>query len=287
MRRIISSFVPAAAALVGAMFAQPAEAALEVYEPFNYSTGNNVFVDGTAVTGTGLTGTWSVKDPADAASPAGQRPNIVSGLTYAGLPTQDNALQRPANSPVRALANLSNGLSSGTKWVSFLFQDGGNSGAVPIGLVLNSSTANSLFVGFRDGFSGTDTFFGMGLTPSGTAQQGGPVSPLGTQTPISNTAIHFIAIKIDFTGGNESLSLYINPTPGETEPALPTATDSSTNFGTFTAVGYNGAGGPLDIIDEIRIGDSFAEVSGLVPEPASASLLIGAGMLMARRRRSK
>src|ERR1043166_1094227 len=141
---------------VVALTATNALATLTAYEPFNYTMGsftNNTPSTATGsptqTTGGGFTGNWT----------SGANPGtIVAGMTYTAngtLPTANNALNTAAQS--RQFVSFANSLSSGTKYIRFLFKvSTGNPGA------------NWNGVYFPNG--GTGLFFGFG---------GGPIS--GTQ----------------------------------------------------------------------------------------------------------
>ena len=117
-----------------------------VYESFNYSLG--ALASGTANTGSGLTGNWTVGNGA-----------IVSGLTYTGLPAGNMALSTTGS---RDQVSLTSPLSSGTKYVSFLFNQLGNNGGNLNGLVLYGSGSTSLIIGMTAPYSGTAGCLGLG-----------------------------------------------------------------------------------------------------------------------------
>ena len=135
------------AGLVGAAFClaaltNTAYASLGAYEPFNYTTS---IPTATASTASGFTGNWT----------CGTTPSVVVGMTYAALPVANNSFSSTSG---RQSVSFASPLSTGTKWISFLFSQSGNNGGNICGLY------------FPNG--GTGLFFGFGLAPfSGT--QGG------------------------------------------------------------------------------------------------------------------
>ena len=106
--------------------------------------------------------------------------------------------------------SLANPLSSGTKFISFLFKGSGNSGGDSVGVFFKGNNANSLFAGFHVPDTGTTTGFGLGTVNSTTL---GGATGLGSAVNINNTAVHFIVLEIDFntSGANDTVSLWIDP----------------------------------------------------------------------------
>jgi fibronectin type 3 domain-containing protein len=235
-----------------------ANATLLAYEPFNYTLGafnapaSTATGTPTATTGGGFSNWFS----------GGTGASIVTGLTYAGLPTANNALQW-ATSPAYEGENLTTAITpgmNGTVYVSFLYN-------------APSYTANKS--GFAvDNGAGQNIGYYMGMTSSGTfgvaTIDNGSGTVLGTATNTINfNTPYFIVVKfVKDSGGTyyQSGSIWINPTPGGSEPAA-----SGTFTGTYTAMTkiadfLTALGGSTVIIDEVRMGTTWADVT-----PASAS----------------
>lgn len=220
------------------------------YEPFNYTTG--AFANNTPSTGTGFTGNWSI--------PTGA--TIAAGRSYTNLPVAGNAYQHNATASQNTV-NFSSPLSSGTKYISFLIKNSGNSGGDTVGIFLKGNNATSLFAGFRAGFTGTETLFGLGTVNS--TSLGGASALGGSAVPLNNTATNFIVLKIDFntSGANETISLWTNPPVNALAPgAAATITATTFDVGTISAFGINILGGYAAVIDEIRVGDVYGDVVG-------------------------
>ena len=234
-----------------------------VYESFSYSS----IANGTAVTGIGESGTWT----------CGTAPSIVTGLTYSGLPTANSAMQ---SSGSRQAVGFTSSLSSGTKWISFLFQSGsGNSGA----------NINGVY--FSNG--GTGLWFGFGLAPSSSTQGAlgiGSMNTTGTSALGASDLAHsylgtygsvyFVAIKIDFntSGANDTVTVYINPTANSATPVVAaTYTVSSFDVGTITGMGLNVQGAGSITVDEIRTGSYYSDVSGYVSVVSPPGVPTGLG----------
>lgn len=234
-------------------FTSTSQANLTAYEPFNYSS----LPGGTASTATGFAGNWTCEST----------PTVITGLTYASLPTANGAFSSTGG---RQFVNLSAPLASGTKWISFLFNQAGNNGGNACGLY------------FPNG--GTGLFFGFGLAPFSGTQGGlglGSVNTTGT-TPLAAGSLassflgsygsnYFVALKIDFNtaGTNDTVTVYLNPTANAATPEV-TATYSVSTFdvGSIAGIGFQNPGGGFAIkLDEIRVGDSYADVSGIPANP--------------------
>jgi hypothetical protein len=131
--KIIAGFIGAAfgiTALAGAV-----QASVVAYEPFNYT---NSIPNAAASTASGFTGNWT----------CGTTPSIAAGMNYTNLPVGNSSLSSTSG---RQSENFLTPLSSGTKWISFLFNQTGNNGG------------NHCGVYFPNG--GTGLFFGYGLNP--------------------------------------------------------------------------------------------------------------------------
>lgn len=253
------------------------QAVLIGYEPFDYAS----LTSGTPTTAAGFTGSWTSNGAASTIQP---------NLTYSTLPTEDSAVRPGAGQ--KAFESFTTPVTSGTLYYSFLIKGGGDSGGVSVGAIFSGSS-NNLFVGFGSGFSATDTRFGTGLV-SGAGGYTTATSFTATASPISNTATHYIvvAIDFDFSGSNERIRLWIDPTVANVAAGTPgTAAQTRTNLnlGNLTGIGFQGDG-ILPTIDEFRIGTSFADVAGVtIPEPSTYALIgIGlvTGIIGFRRRRA-
>lgn len=230
------------------------------YEPFNYATG--AFANNTPSTAAGFTGNWTI--------PTGS--TIAAGRTYTNLPVAGNAYQHNASGSQNTV-NFASPMSSGTKYVSFLIKNSGNSGGDTVGVFLKGNNATSLFAGFRAGFSASETLFGLGTVNSTSL---GGASALGSGTvPLSNTATNFIVLKIDFntSGGNETISLWTNPPVNALTPGVAaTITASTFDVGTISAFGINILGGYAAVIDEVRVGDVYGDVVGYSAAPPAPTV---------------
>jgi len=241
---------------------------VNAYESFNYSLGS--FADGTANTGTGLTGNWTVGNG-----------TIVSGLTYTGLSSGHNAISTTGS---RNQVSLSSPLSTGTKYVSFLFNQLGNNGGNLNGLVLYGSGATSLIVGITAPYSGSAGSLGLGsiATAGGVT---GITTFSGQQLSggFNYNQTHLIVLRIDFntSGANDTVSLWLDPAAGTNAPAgAANLVWSAYDVGTITGIGFNiQGGGNADVFDEIRTGSSYGSVVGapVGAAPTTLALSVGSG----------
>jgi len=236
-----------------------ARAALDAYEPFNYPTGN--FANNTASTGTGFTGNWT----------CGTAATISAGLTYTVLPVANHALSSGGG---RQFVSLATPLSSGTKYISFLYYASGNMGGNIDGVYFPNGNSTCLWFGFGTGpNSGSQGQLGIGsmtTTTSGNAPTGATSlqqAGLGTYG-----ITYLVVVRIDFntSGVNDTITVYTNPLANASSPGVtPALTYSSYDVGTISGIGLNVQGGATITVDEIRVGDTYGDVVGYVAAPAA------------------
>jgi hypothetical protein len=235
--------------------ASPAHASL-AYETFNYSPGS--FTTGTAATGSGFAGNWT----------CGAAGTIVSGLTYSGLPVANKALSSAGS---RQFVSLSSSLATGTQWISFLFKtSAGDPGANKNGVFFRNGNATCLWFGFGlSPYSATQGRLGLGAMPTaGTAAASATSLRLLGLGTYGTT--YLVVLKIDFntTGVSDTVTAYLNPIANQATPGVTAAgTNSTFDVGTISGVGLNVQGAGSIIVDEIRVGDTYGDVVGLVNPP--------------------
>ena len=229
-------------------------AALNAYEPFNYTTS---IPNAAPSTASGFSGNWTC-------SPT---PTVAAGLTYAALPTANNSISSTSG---RQSVAFTSPLASGTKWISFLFSQSGNNGGNICGLYFPNG-GTGLYFGFGLApFSGTQGGFGLGSTATASASPQGAASLASSFLGTYGTT-YLVALKIDFntSGNNDTVTVYLNPTANSSVPGVAaTYTVSSFDVGTITGIGFQNQGGGFAIkADEIRVGDTYADVAGVVGTP--------------------
>lgn len=262
----------AGAALSGALaFSTPAQAAASVYESFEYSVGSLAGQNG----GIGWSGAWT-------SFGTGPSATVQAGsLAYGDLPTDGNKAYVTTTSGtsgvIRSLESTFSDATTQTVYLSFAFN--WDEGTRFFGLhLVNGSTSVVEF----NKFSGQSNF--------GIQQNTG-----GGVTAISTDTTYFVVARIDFNAsGNDTVRLYVNPASLDTEPLTASSTYSTASI-SFNAIrlstGFTSGSvtTAATAFDEIRIGTSYSDVVSAIPEPATASMLVGIAALAAvtagRRRR--
>ena len=168
----------------------------------------------------------------------------------------------------------------------------------------STSTAASVHNGFagelfmRRELDGTGVQTGrmeLGITKNLHTSPNALTEPLFVDSPsFAIDEVAFVVIEYDFNAGGSQdvMRMWVNPTPGDLSlagtPSMVTPVPSNDIGGTLNIESFylrNDTNLPGDvIIDEIRLGTSFADVS-VVPEPAAAGLIALGGAAMAVRRR--
>ena len=262
--------VLAAASLLVVTAAQSLAAPL-AYEGFDYAAGTDV---NGSNGGNGWANAWNNDAP-------GQWDNTSGSLTYGSLPTSGGKATLTANnaSPEiqRTLSNppLQNNAAAGSLWISWI----------------HDSTAAGQFNQLRlqDTAGNRVAVIGAHAVAPGSQTwrlyNGAFASPV--DSGIAMTGSQFVVVGIDLA--TDTYQLYINPTLGETAPAMASATATYADTDTLNTLRYvihstTVAGDPG--FDEIRVGTTFASVAA-VPEPATIGLAATAGLLALRRRRAR
>lgn len=227
------------------------------YEPFDYPVEDNLD-NGTPATGDGFTGTWT----------CGVSGWILPGLTYTGLPVAHNAMRSPLG---RQTVSLEEPLSSGERWISFLFKTSpGNPGANINGVYFPNG-GTGLFFGFGlNPISATEGYLSLGsINTAGTAVQS--ASKLLDLAEGAYGATYLVVLKIEFntSGNNDTVSAYLNPTMNAAGEPDASAVGTLTAFdvGTITGIGMQVAGGGEVIVDEIRVAEDYNKAVDAVTAP--------------------
>jgi hypothetical protein len=247
----------------------PAHAAIVTQESFDYAPGSALVG---ANGGSGFGSAWL-----NGLFNGGAQQSVQSGsLSYAGAPAAGNHTAQGSQGGYwgvyRQLAG-SFGADGTTLYASFLIR--GTAGSTPadfFGMYLHGSSQD-LFIG-KAGGGVTDQWV---LEQRGGLTQAASGQAVGTDTTL-------LVVKMAFGALADEISLYVNPTWGGPEP-LANATTNLMNLGSIGGLGLFGS--HAYDIDEIRLGESFADVAGgTVPEPAPWMLmlagLVAAGALRGR-----
>lgn len=282
----------AVASLAGA---STASAALLTHESFDYSTGS-IFHKTNAAAGWG--GEWKAYGSPAPQVVAGSLSDPTGTLVTSGnmMAAPDTSVQTTWNGDVDGSVDNSVGLAfnkdgtdAGTntvRWASLLIRQDSADATANFGVEMGNTYryVNNLTFGvfggqLAAGLKNADADSGI--------------------TPVVGTT-YFLALKFDWSGGAKpKLTLFVDPTPGSTTPADSTGYSGTangnfgwgdTNTGTIDFTGGTSVRlvGQGYTIDELRFGDTYADVAP-VPEPASAALLLAGlgGLLMLPRRRRR
>ncbi|MDH3273605.1 MAG: DUF4347 domain-containing protein, partial [Gammaproteobacteria bacterium] len=248
--------------------AWPGLLALLGYDSFSYPTGSLDARSG----GTGWLDAWAFAG-------AGSIDVVATGLTHpgGGLVTAGGAVQGNVSGaiplPGQAVRNLSSsyGAVTETIWVSFLVEPQDMAALSYMGITIGNALADPntpditrLFVGYR----GTD--FNMNSWGHGTDNVVVPGALSG------QTAFLVLKLDINEVAGFEVATLYVNPTVGLAAPDVaPSAPKADLDLGTFSTIsigtGHDSFGSNAALVDEIRIGNSYADVASGPPPTATIS----------------
>ncbi|HVM59940.1 MAG TPA: PEP-CTERM sorting domain-containing protein [Verrucomicrobiae bacterium] len=261
--------VVALATIVTLGLAASSQASLLFSDGFNYPVG-----------GLSGQGPWSVGGNSAALA-------VISGnLTYPGLldlgSGEVQITEGTASSTVATYANQ----TAGQVWYSFLFD--------PTGANTGNGYVTAMNGGGGAPNGGTDAidfyYYASGI-PEIRANPKSATA--GSATALSLNTTNMIVEEIDMTA--HTASMWVNPSSLTFGAgSAPTATASLTGATGATSINDVGfkalttAGGPF-IVDNVLVGQSWADVTPTIPEP-STCLLVGSGLALMlgliRRRRS-
>ena len=240
----------ASAGLVLAIASGNAAAGPYVYEGFNYTSGQQVnLLNG----GTNFANAWQAAEPDY---------TIQSGsLAYEDLATSGNSATFSESNIAGSEASrsvLGKGLGNDgtTSWVSFLWDPGA--------LATNGLMEFSI-EGMDVGMTGQNKgFYAVG---AGTALESSTV-------PIAANQTVFVAIEMQFNSdpkGMDTATIFFDPTPGLTTPDVAGLTWTQNFSSSITDLFFDAADGQSYSFDEIRIGNTYGDVSPVniasTPEP--------------------
>ena len=263
LRSLLSRFV-LPVAFASCVLMAPARAALLAYEGFGYAPG--AALNGQNG-GTGWAGPWSAGNPLAFVT--------VPGLAFGNLSVSGGAATATAkpNPPTggditfeQRQAAVSFGDNNTTLYLSFLLRPEAG-------------------FGFYGGFNFGDLFIGKsGPVPTYSLESGGGNIASSTTVAQEGETV-LLVLRAQFLPGNDVFSLFVNPVPAAPEPLLADATMINFDLPASSLVTINNAGAWT--LDEIRLGETFADVTpAAVPEPPVALLLAAgliAGVLMRTR----
>jgi len=247
-----------------------ASAAIIAYDGFeSYTPGSAL--DGGAQ-GSDWTGNWSEANPGDSTLQAASLidPNgLVSGGSQA-LRSMPAATRTEVGDYITRTFTA----QSGDVYVSFLFQKGAgvdNNDFYNFQLSngATGNTSNALGVGIRNA-TGNPFFARVGSSSDNATTDS------GTNSTVGETFLVVAKFSKDGSTEYNRTDLFLNPT-SSSEPLIADATATAnvtglTQISLFNLRNYSPEAGDTLLIDELRIGTTFASV---IPEPTSFALIAG------------
>ncbi len=259
------------------LIGQSAQATLFFEEGFNYATGGLATVGGFPFgpwTGgnaniTVASGNLTYPSLADAAAPGNQL-SIISGVAAGSTAANFSASPITGGTVYYSFLAQATALPTSNQYLTSLLPTGAtgpNGGTDPLAVYVGQQVAGSQFkIGIRHQGIGT------GATYASTSA-------------LTLNTINLFVVSYTFnpSTGDDSVSLFINPTPGGPQPAADVSVSGGgTDAANLQEVGFkaqSSSGAGNWIFDTLRIGDTWADViPAAIPEP-SALALIGLGVV--------
>ncbi len=272
------------------LFSASVSQAAVVYDGFTGYTNNGTLSGENG--GSGWTSSWSANNN-------GFVVDSTATLAYGGLTTSAGLVQdtsASANQLYFRESSMAAVADGGTRWFSTLMRvDSLNSTVTANQLILSSGLTSNGQTAFQNG-----TLAGFAILGNAAGNGYDITSALSNSSYGARVALPsfgstmFVVGKYTFnTGGNETMDLWINPatsTLGGANLTNPQATSSANTNGAanqfrFTATGGTTGNHFTGALDEVRFGDTYADVAP-VPEPSSLALIgLGGLAFISRRRR--
>jgi hypothetical protein len=235
-----------------------AQAAVMVYESFGGALNTSIYSPNTPDYGLN---SWVKGGSGNSLIMKNSTPSAYPGVVTSGLYAEHSS----GNSASTSTAQLLDPLTAGGLdfWVGYLVRHN------------NNATAPTHSTSFES----------TGLTAFSAFSSGGYWNVGGTLTTVLVTSWTFIVLnfRLSDTPGADVVDWYVNPNASGMTPTGAAASGTLTgNYG-ISQIRLTSRGGAK--WDEFRIGDSFYDITGNVPEPSSALLLLcGAALIRAIRR---
>lgn len=266
--------------LIGFVACGQCRAELLAHEPFAYPPGT--LLQGQGSPAAGFSGTWTVggldvpdfaigaaglDDPSGRLLTSGNRIGVTAPK-FAGFIRASRPLRMPLPSS-----------NDATRYVSVLLRPEGTLGV---------GSANGYFGLELIGDGGSRIFVGKpgsgAAAPYALEEIGGTGQHPSNVLPVVGREV-LLVLRADLALGPDTLRLYVDPLPGGPEPAFAQVVKADADVGSIHSVGLFASG--TFSADEIRVGETFADVVP-VPDPAAhaSAVLVPIAMLLAHRRRA-
>jgi len=247
----------------------PAQAALLAYEGFDYAADTDLSGQNG---GAGWTNAWSVTTGDS---------NVLGSLTYTD--GSGNVLTTTGNSgyftPLAGAANVQSRRTNSfvrddlfaTTWVSFIAAYGGNDLNRAAGFQLHTNTTERLSIG-----KGTTNVLAPGTWS--ILRGGSAATSVFTTNVITN--VTFLVLRIDHqAGANDDVFLFANPAlngePSTNDAAASMIGLAEYSFNAVRVFAAYSSGNYADYrLDEIRVGETYADVTPHASTPPATSLVI-------------
>ncbi|MEN9676734.1 MAG: hypothetical protein RIS76_2630, partial [Verrucomicrobiota bacterium] len=246
----------------------PLRAALISHDGFSYTP--NTILSGRAG-GTGWQGAWV--GAGTVVAPGLLRPGLISGASR--LRTAGSNLGVVRSITTTGFAALRSGgrfgLDGTELWLSFLIRrDVGFPGNGYGGLSLFNGNTEEIFIGMPTGATNWSfQQFDLGAAPGNITSSAAPIVT-------DETTLLVLRFQFGVSGTSDRVDLFVDPPPGVI-PSAPSATRTGADL-QFDRIrlqsGPANAAAPVSM-DEIRLGESFADVTPFGPGPALAWLRPG------------
>ena len=297
-----------AATLVAGLFAGSANGALLAYEGFDYAVGStiNTPLGG----GFGFADDWSpgqqggVLTVYDAASAVGVTNGNAGGeIEWDGVvdnvpttPTPNRYVGTGTSGADRITADRTLSASAGALaggdnilWASVIWHQQGSNFGRHVGFSIGTDGQANRSVninGGGDGIGVGGAFNTLAVTP--TIWLGGAIDTRTTTgaTNVATNQDNIVILKFEF-GATDTVTAYrFTESDVLSEASFNANAISATSAideNTLNVISFSQSRGQ-EAVDEIRVGDTFADVTTGVPEPSSLALLGLGGLMIARRR---
>lgn len=272
------SLATATLACVVLMKLTTAHAALMAYEGFNYPSGSGNLTGQNG--GFGWSGAWqTVVTGSSSVQPASLTAGANAPSGYDSHSGGNFAFTPNGTRTGRWLDTSPGGIFGQNGYIDGNGNIGAAGKTIYISFLQQPNIANNNYYEFefhRGNLNDPGRVGGVGCDTSGSSSVY-LRTPAAAQTLIgpASTAVSFYVVRIDFMGGNDTVSVYQNPTSA-TEPATPTLVETGAGDMSFNGISFGAfVNGATVAHDEVRIGETWSDV--VSPGVYSTGKWVGGG----------